>query len=121
MQLCENVVRHRLTLSLRAGRAWRRLKQRCWAAALAPLVLAGELMKWALVALRCVVAAPRPGSLILSICCCFYVSCSAYNRGAVCLAVPTASPLLPLLQVVDIGPNSRGCARRQQPAVATAA
>ena len=56
VQMCNNVVRHRLTLQLRAGRAWRRTKERLWAVALAPWRLLGrllgELLKWALVAVR---------------------------------------------------------------------
>lgn len=51
-QMCDNVVRHRLTLGLRAERAWRRTKARLAAVALAPLRLAAELLKWLYVALR---------------------------------------------------------------------
>ena len=50
--MCENVVRHRMTLGLRAERAWRRTKARLAAVALAPLRLLAELMKWAYVAVR---------------------------------------------------------------------
>jgi hypothetical protein len=56
VQMCNNVVRHRLTLQLRAGRAWRRTKERLLAVALAPWRLLGrllgELLKWMLVAIK---------------------------------------------------------------------
>lgn len=51
-QMCENVVRHRLTLELRAGRAWRRAKAAALAAATAPLRLAAELIKYLIIAAR---------------------------------------------------------------------
>ena len=55
LQMCDNVVRHRLTLELRAGRAWRRCKAAAAAAATAPLRLGAELLKYLIIAFRLLV------------------------------------------------------------------
>lgn len=52
LQICDNVVRHRLTLQLRIGRTWQRCKDWLHAAALAPLRLLAELFKWVAVMFR---------------------------------------------------------------------
>ncbi len=52
LQLCNSAVRHRLTLELRAGRAWRRVKQRLKAAAMAPLLLLMVVAKWLIMTVR---------------------------------------------------------------------
>ena len=51
-QMCDNVVRHRLTLGLRAERAWRRARAALLAAATAPLRLLAECVKWLVLAVR---------------------------------------------------------------------
>ncbi|KAL4858369.1 hypothetical protein ACK3TF_001355 [Chlorella vulgaris] len=52
LHLCSSAVRHRLTLSLKAGRAWRRTKGRLAALATAPLLLLAELLKWLIITAR---------------------------------------------------------------------
>jgi hypothetical protein len=52
VHLGSSAVRHRLTLELRAGRAWRRAKRRLRALAMAPLLLGAELLKWLIIAAR---------------------------------------------------------------------
>lgn len=46
LQICDNVVRHRLTLGLRAQRAWRRIQRWLTAATMAPHRLAATLLAW---------------------------------------------------------------------------
>ncbi|KAL4427891.1 hypothetical protein ABPG75_001980 [Micractinium tetrahymenae] len=67
LQMCDNVVRHRLTLGLRAGRAWRRVRAWLEAAARAPRRLLAALLGWLLAALRLLIldrlqAAPGPAA-----------------------------------------------------------
>lgn len=52
LQMCDNVVRHRLTLGLRAGRAWSRVRAWLRAAARTPQALLQALRHWLLAALR---------------------------------------------------------------------
>ena len=50
--MCSNALRHRLTLSLRASRAGRRVRATALTLALAPLHALATLAKWLLVLLR---------------------------------------------------------------------
>lgn len=52
LQMCDNVVRHRLTLGLRAERAWRRVRALLQAAARVPQRLLQALLGWLLEVLR---------------------------------------------------------------------
>lgn len=52
LQMCDSVVRHRLTLELRAGRAWRRMRAWLRAATRAPQRLLQALLGWLLAGLR---------------------------------------------------------------------